>query len=364
MFLLVPLVSPSMTLLLVVNLLFTFLKEPPFIAPIVSDIVSRGSRGKATSLNGYGYLVSEFITFGVIIKLTSDMSVLTQYSICTGVFILAFFIFLIVLKDPDHIEDQRVLPQPSLSERIVNVKVLIRSSISAIKNNSILALTYIAGPAVRVGYEINTTFLLLWIIGFIEDCTIKNETEAKSIFANIHLFNMLAAIFVLHPVGHVMDTMHPSLSIPMVFSVRLMALVSVFFLNAPDDWSSYLVFTLIGLSNTSCNIGVDSLFNKNLPQDCRGVLNGYYNTLGNFLKIGFVLFSGYLYDTVSHTAPLFFVIIIDSFIILLILSLKACGKFENNVHASPGKLRGPKLRKVSSRKEINEKFAINNEGTV
>lgn len=205
----------------------------------------------------------------------------------------------------------------------------MKSSVRAIKRNSMLTLSYIAGPAVRVGYEINTTFLLLWIVGFIEQGVVKDETEAKSIFANIHLINMLAAILILHPVGHLMDTLQPYISIPLVFSVRVLSLSSVFFLESPDSWVSYMVFTMIGLSNTSCNIGVDSLFNKNLPQDCRGVLNGYYNTLGNFLKIGFVVLSGYLYDTVNHTAPLYFVIATDSIIIIMIVGLKLAGKFDN-----------------------------------
>lgn len=97
----------------------------------------------------------------------------------------------------------------------------------------------------------------------------------------------------------------------------------------PRTFYTYAAMTLFVLGTVFENTTVDGLFNKNLPKDIRGTLNGAYNFFGN---VGILIFSkigGYLYDSAGPNSPFIFLGICDIAFALLIVGLKLTNKIKD-----------------------------------
>ena len=77
-------------------------------------------------------------------------------------------------------------------------------------------------------------------------------------------------------------------------------------------------------------ISVEVLFMKGMPSDIRGTMMGVFAFSGAVGTLVFTLIGGQLFDKVNRCAPFVFLAIMDTFLVVLVLILIACGKFKAN----------------------------------
>lgn len=171
------------------------------------------------------------------------------------------------------------------------------------------------------------TFLMLWVTSFKDSGVLESDEEAKSIIQTINIFAVVASLIFFKPAGIITDKYPAYVSIPIAFIWRALSIIAFCFINDPRSIYAYLVSVSLVVGTLFENTTVDGLFNKNLPKEIRGTLNGAYNFFGN---IGILLFSkigGILYDKVSPNAPFIIVCVCDVLFALLIIVLLKMKKF-------------------------------------
>ena len=76
------------------------------------------------------------------------------------------------------------------------------------------------------------------------------------------------------------------------------------------------------------NTSIDTIFNKNLPKETRGILNGAYSFSGQLGVFVFSILSGYLFDEVGPKTPFYLIGILDFIYAILVIILTTQGLFD------------------------------------
>ena len=108
----------------------------------------------------------------------------------------------------------------------------------------------------------------------------KDINEGKTIYVNMMLYSVVLSSLVFPFVGKFCDTYSPKKTGPFAFLFRCSTTYMFWLLERPDTTSAYAVCVLMIIGTIIENISIDSIFNKNLPKETRGILNGVYSFAG------------------------------------------------------------------------------------
>lgn len=97
---------------------------------------------------------------------------------------------------------------------------------------------------------------------------------------NMMMYSVILSAFVLPLAGKLCDQYSASFTVPFAFVLRSISTVFFWTLNRPDTIAAYVVCVLMIISTIIENISIDSIFNKNLPKETRGVLTGVQSFVG------------------------------------------------------------------------------------
>jgi MFS-type transporter involved in bile tolerance (Atg22 family) len=94
------------------------------------------------------------------------------------------------------------------------------------------------------------------------------------------LYSVILSSIVFPFVGKFCDAYSPKRTVPFAFFFRCSTTYMFCLLERPDSTSAYAVCVLMIIGTIIENISIDSIFNKNLPKETRGILNGVYSFAG------------------------------------------------------------------------------------
>ena len=130
-------------------------------------------------------------------------------------------------------------------------------------------------------------------------------------------------------VGTICDKVSPIKIVPWAFMSRCFVLYMFYLINNPDSFYSYCVNTLMVIASLTEQISCDSIFNKNLPKETRGMFNGLYSIANAIAIFIYTIISGYAIDHYhSVKIPFFILAILDIMFVLLFVYQKAKGNIK------------------------------------
>ena len=133
----------------------------------------------------------------------------------------------------------------------------------------------------------------------------------------IMLISVLFSTVLFPLIGKVCDNMEPAQIVPTAFLIRGVSTCMFCMLNRPDTFQAYFVCVLMIIGTIVENISVDSIFNKNLPKESRGALNGLYSFAGQSGILVYSLVGGWMFDNIGRYSPFVIIGVCDfSFAIL------------------------------------------------
>lgn len=100
------------------------------------------------------------------------------------------------------------------------------------------------------------------------------------------------------------------------------------FVDSPASKSSFLVCIAMIIGSIMENISIDTIFNKNLPKETRGILNGAYSFMGQVGILIFSITSGWLFDHAGPKSPFYLTGVLDFTFAILIIVLSFYGLFD------------------------------------
>ena len=122
---------------------------------------------------------------------------------------------------------------------------------------------------------------------------------------------MLSAILsaILYPlIGVICDKIDPMKIVPFAFIFRFFTMVLFEFISTPRSAYQYFVSLAIVVASLLEQISVDSIFNKNMPKETRGMFNGFYSVMVVIAVLVYSGLSGYAIDKYSNTKWPFYII--------------------------------------------------------
>lgn len=140
---------------------------------------------------------------------------------------------------------------------------------------------------------------------------------------NIMLISVMCGAFLFPIIGKICDIIEPTKIVPYAFFLRSASCATFTFLvNRPDTLLAYGVCVTMIIGTVIENISIDSIFNKNLPKESRGVLNGLYSFAGQFGILVFSFFAGWAFDQIDTKAPFIAVGVLDLLFAILCVYMK------------------------------------------
>lgn len=97
----IPYTAPNFHLLIVLRCLVGFSMSAPLGHPLIADYYKRSSRGKAVALAGFGIVVGEVFSMGVLFNITKSMNYYDAFSIAAAIIMMFNFYFLFAIIEPD-----------------------------------------------------------------------------------------------------------------------------------------------------------------------------------------------------------------------------------------------------------------------
>lgn len=159
---------------------------------MVTDYVKKKHRGKAIALQSVGTVIGELFTYGILYNLAMNMKYEVSFFLASTLIIgMAFLIFFIV-KDPNlhdlHMRTPsapRSLTSPrgdfedlSLGSKILKI---VRNMYRACKRNIVLPISLLGVIIMKPTLLISNIFIMLWLTNFVDNGTLTNDNEAKTI---------------------------------------------------------------------------------------------------------------------------------------------------------------------------------------
>ena len=144
------------------------------------------------------------------------------------------------------------------------------------------------------------------------------------------IYSVAVSALIFPTIGKCCDMIDPRKTVPFAFFLRAVSTLMFWQLESPDSIRSYGVCVLMILSSIIENISVDSIFNKNLTKEIRGVLMGIYSCAGQFGILCFSLIAGSLFDNVGAHSPFVFLGVLDFAFALITIAFSFKYDFKNN----------------------------------
>jgi len=151
--------------------------------------------------------------------------------------------------------------------------------------NPVLFMCMVGGTITKLISVLFSTYLILWIQTFVTGSNgspkiLSSKEQGKQIYSNIMVIATLISAFVLPLVGKLCDLYSPKYTIPFAFIFRSGTTILFSYIEDPRSFGSLGVCIAMIIATIVENISVDSIFNKNLPKETRGLLNGVYSMAG------------------------------------------------------------------------------------
>ena len=108
----------------------------------------------------------------------------------------------------------------------------------------------------------------------------ETKEEGKIIYMNMMIYSVAVSALVFPIIGKCCDMMDPKKIVPFAFFFRSVTTYMFCYLESPNSIRSYGVCVLMILSSIIENISVDSIFNKSLTKEIKGMLMGIYSCAG------------------------------------------------------------------------------------
>mmetsp|Transcript_14078 Transcript_14078/g.21945 ORF Transcript_14078/g.21945 Transcript_14078/m.21945 type:complete len:138 (-) Transcript_14078:121-534(-) len=136
------------------------------------------------------------------------------------------------------------------------------------------------------------------------------------------VISVLISAFVFPSVGKMCDTYSPAITMTISFFLRAVTTLMFYNTTDPDSLMALVSCVTMIIGTIAENISVDSIFNKIIPKETRGILNGAYSFSGLMGTLIYSLIAGILFDKINSYAPFVLVGSLDFIfgVALLILS--------------------------------------------
>jgi MFS family permease len=211
----------------------------------------------------------------------------------------------------------------------VKVKVLSKKLRIACKKNPTLIVLFFGSAISRLYYVMFSTFWLLYLLSFVG--TYYDKAGAQDIYSRVMLCSVAGGVIVAPLIGKAVDSVNPKIVIPIIFSLRFVAIVLFLLVQDPTSWYSYVCATLMVMGTTCEEITTSSLIYRNADKEIRGVISGVQNMTVYACTFFFTLAGGLMYDHIGPKSPFVTVGIFDISFAILVIILGQMGYVKNDI---------------------------------
>ena len=197
-------------------------------------------------------------------------------------------------------QDSRSFDDSTFSDKVKKISVTVYQNL---RDKPILVVCIIGAAITRLIAVLFSTYLILWIQKFAEEGILKSSSIGKEIYMEIMLISVAFSTILFPVIGKLCDSMDPAKLVPSAFLMRCASTCMFCFLERPDTSKAYMVCVLMIIATVVENISVDSIFNKNLPKESRGALNGLFSFAGQSGILIYSLVGGWMFDNIGRFAP-------------------------------------------------------------
>lgn len=199
--------------------------------------------------------------------------------------------------------------------------------------NPVLFMCIIGGTITKLISVLFSTYLILWIQTFVTGSNgspkiLGSKEQGKTIYSNIMVIATLISAFVLPLVGKLCDTYTPKITIPFAFVFRAVTTIFFAYVENPQSMGSLGICISMIIATIVENISVDTIFNKNLPKETRGVLNGVYSMAGQLGILMYSKYGGILFDDFGPKFPFYLIGLLDLLFAIGVISCIPFGLFD------------------------------------
>ena len=142
------------------------------------------------------------------------------------------------------------------------IKYLTKRTVAECIKNPAIPVAIFGGIVVRLILILFNTFLLLWVISFVDSGYLKSEADAMMIYVKINIMGVCFAVvgfFILHKY---IDRVPIKYSVTCSFMFRCIAMVGFLKIKKPDAAYTYLVLIMALVGSQFEYISVEAMFTK------------------------------------------------------------------------------------------------------
>ena len=139
--------------------------------------------------------------------------------------------------------------------------------------------------------------------------------------------SVILSAFVFPAVGQACDMYPPQVMVPISFLFRALTCLGFAYVDDPSSYWSMVVCIAMIIASLFENISIDAIFNKSLPKETRGILNGAYSFAGQLGILIFSVSAGWLFDHTGSKSPFYLVGILDFLFSLYVFIYSFFGLF-------------------------------------
>ena len=172
----------------------------------------------------------------------------------------------------------------------------------------------------------------MFITSFIGD-TVKDDDEAKTIYQMVMIVSVVFGLALMPLIGKWCDQTSPTITFPIVFTLRGAILGGFYFIKDPGGPYAYACAILVVMATGAETVAVDSCCFRNSAREIRGTVFGVNMASGYFGQFVFALCGGFLYDRIGPVAPFFYVAGLDGLFAIVSLILVITGVLKNDLKA-------------------------------
>ena len=214
-------------------------------------------------------------------------------------------------------QDSKAFEKSTFSDKVKKITLAVHKNLN---EKPILLICIIGASITRLLAVLFSTYLILWIQKYADEGIIESSNVGKEIYMEIMLISVGFSTILFPFIGYICDKMDPAKIVPGAFLMRCASTCMFCMLDRPDTFEAYLVCVLMIIATIIENISVDSIFNKNLPKESRGALNGLFSFAGQSGILFYSIIGGWMFDKIGRFSPFVVIGICDfSFAILCLI---------------------------------------------